>query len=69
MEHARKFDEQNFDELIVAIARLHIELISRKSFDKLLAICQSFPSSNFCYSVLFLRDEIMAMHLLSNVAS
>ena len=45
--HFRKFDEQNFDELIVAFR----EKIGRENFDESLAIRQirqTFPPSKFC---------------------
>ena len=54
IKDVRKFDKQNFDELIVAfIGKVLTEKIGRENFDESLVIRQTFPPSKFCaiYSI------------------
>ena len=52
MNHSQKFDEQNFDKLIVGFKGEALEKnVGRKNFDESLAIpqnCLSFSPSSFC---------------------
>ena len=63
MVHARNFDEQNFDELIVR--RLHRksinwEKVGRENFDESLAICQFvkvFPRQTFALYGMYFSEH------------